>query len=702
MRSEAAYIDDWLERAFRLAYFLHGDRETAKTIAVNAMNKLETASNAQFKRMYYTPTGRVETSRASRSRVALNDLQLLQRLVFIESENFERQKEEDRKIDRDALLKYFLKHLVRISLKRNSFYVALAVTRILHNYGTADAMEIYNVVVQDPDRVHDDYYYRSRKGVLMKELKQRFGDLLKVVKGTRGEERFEADTLAARRLETARKSLDFFKPWNTSCSIPDEFDPLDEILYALAFDKDDPDEEHRIEINRIHALLHPECFDRITAGLQLDAPRRKMEIPKFMSPETSSDSRDSDDWRNPPSLCPDELKMIKDALAAEAASRKTLGSSLLHIVVDGCQLAAVDLTRTDSVKFDFDGIAEMIEVRAAENSAPMATHLLSHVDIQNGVLNSSVLLEGGQKVTFGLKPTMDEHGEIDSFNCEVTYTETALQRRLAAAFVRAKVLIADVIGQGFPVMKPVAAFGLLILFAGVGWVIYKQFDDSSRQVAGRLDLPGRNSNVVLAENSNKDNPETEPESAPESNTEPLRKIEKPKPKNKRKVRPEGRVVNAPPKETIATDHRGTDERIGPDEDGVLRSPVVSRRVYDDRPVTRHGGKIRGKTLNRVKTIYLELTGDRALGAKISEQAIAQIQSETKFTFTDRETADAALKIDVRATDADKITAVVRLVNAEGFVIYPRRGRVTGWKYTGLLDAVSSRISRDLANAARNR
>ena len=142
------------------------------SLSIEPLPKLETASNAQFKRYYYTPTGRAETSRATRSRVSLNDLQLLQRLVFVESENFEKQNETAKTTSEKNLLVYFIKHLVRISLKRNSFYVTLGISRILHNYGTNDAMEIYNIVVQDPDRVHDDYY-RSRKGVLMKELKAR-------------------------------------------------------------------------------------------------------------------------------------------------------------------------------------------------------------------------------------------------------------------------------------------------------------------------------------------------------------------------------------------------------------------------------------------------------------------------------------------------------------------------------------------------
>lgn len=112
-------------------------------------------------------------------------------------------------------MKFFIKHLVRIALKRNSFYVTLAVSRILHNYATADAMEIYNIVVQDPKRVHDDYYYRSRKGILMKELKGHFDSLIETVKVNRGEERFQTKTDDEDLSETAKTALEIFTPWNS-------------------------------------------------------------------------------------------------------------------------------------------------------------------------------------------------------------------------------------------------------------------------------------------------------------------------------------------------------------------------------------------------------------------------------------------------------------------------------------------------------
>jgi len=76
-------------------------------------------------------------------------------------------------------------------------------------------MDIYNAVIQNPERVKDDSYYRSRKGVLMQELKQRFGNLINVCQGPHGEERFETDDNPSRFVELVRECLSFFTPWNT-------------------------------------------------------------------------------------------------------------------------------------------------------------------------------------------------------------------------------------------------------------------------------------------------------------------------------------------------------------------------------------------------------------------------------------------------------------------------------------------------------
>jgi hypothetical protein len=147
-----------------------------------ALNKLQLAATAQGKRLYYRLTGRAD-ARKARSKVSMGEPHLLQRLVYVESEEYERRKEAAAQSPqltdgvsparRTDLVVYFIKHLVRITTKRNSFYVTLGLSRLLYNYTTPETMELYNLVIQDPERVHDDYLSIA-KGFATKELKERF------------------------------------------------------------------------------------------------------------------------------------------------------------------------------------------------------------------------------------------------------------------------------------------------------------------------------------------------------------------------------------------------------------------------------------------------------------------------------------------------------------------------------------------------
>src|SRR4051794_41646986 len=84
--------DEFPNRAFQLAYFIHRERRTAVEISTRALNKLQLAAAAQGKRLYYRLTGRTD-ARKTRSKVSLGEPHLLQRLIYIESEEFEQQKE---------------------------------------------------------------------------------------------------------------------------------------------------------------------------------------------------------------------------------------------------------------------------------------------------------------------------------------------------------------------------------------------------------------------------------------------------------------------------------------------------------------------------------------------------------------------------------------------------------------------------------
>ena len=137
--------DEWLNQTFQLAYFIHQDRPTARRLMVAAWESLETTTLAQDKRFYYV---------GQRTKISFTELHLLQRLVYEKSVPLERAREADvtRPPSAERLLVHFIKHLVWITVRRNSFYVALGLGRLLHRYTTVETLELYNVILQDPDR----------------------------------------------------------------------------------------------------------------------------------------------------------------------------------------------------------------------------------------------------------------------------------------------------------------------------------------------------------------------------------------------------------------------------------------------------------------------------------------------------------------------------------------------------------------------
>jgi hypothetical protein len=332
--SEPDPSDSVLQRAFELAYFICPDRDRATRIVVASMAKLEVAVAVQDKRLYYRPLADRLRRPAirRRNRVSFDEPQLLQRLIYIESEPYEREDEaRPGEADEHDLVVHYIKHLVRLTTKRNSFYVNLGINRLLYNYTTAETMGIYNVVVQDPERVKDDYYYRSRKTVLMGELQARFGDLLSVVRVHRGEERFESRSSSAPVLSLVRECLERFTPWGTSCVVPRRFDPHLETVPSLEVRREA--EQNAVELNRMHSVLHPECFHRLVAALGLEAGGR-LDLPRLLPRNGSPPSRNRND-RRPPPLQGQELDCLKGLLTEQARRRRQSRRGILRLYVDG-------------------------------------------------------------------------------------------------------------------------------------------------------------------------------------------------------------------------------------------------------------------------------------------------------------------------------------------------------------------------------
>ncbi|MGH9848522.1 MAG: hypothetical protein ACREBD_01565, partial [Blastocatellia bacterium] len=435
-------VDGMLNRAFHLAHYVYNDREVAVQIAAAALADVEASVAAQDKRLYYTPSGRGARNGKSRTKISLSESHLLQRLVYIESEPYELQQEraaDAPSLSEQIMIIRFIKHLVKITLKRNSFYVTLGVNRLLFNYTTAETTGIYSVVAQDPARTPDDDYCRKCKKGLMAQLKERFGKLLEVCRMQRGEERFVTRQDSSSYVYLVRGALRKFTPWDTSCPVPADFDASESEIARLAFHGEDPDGEHRVEIDRVHVVLHPDCRDRLLAGLRLDPADSRLAVPDFAL--TQGGDSPAPGAGDPPSdLSEDELKEIRGRLARQSERRKKAHTGLLRILVDGEERATLRPGRTGPVRFEVEESDELIKVVTddARGSVLMATYLISH-DIFRADGESSrlaIVLEGGQEISFVLSPLRNDEGDVQRASVEVAWKERSLLWRIRAWLMR--------------------------------------------------------------------------------------------------------------------------------------------------------------------------------------------------------------------------------------------------------------------------
>ena len=483
--------DELLTQPFQLAYFIHDDKETAKRITMAALERLETATHQQDKRLYYFSVGR-------RNRISFTSLHLLQRLVYDESENYEKQREHDLAcpLSEERLLVHFIKHLVKITVRRKSLYVALGLSRILHRYTTAETTEIYNVVIQDPARVSDEDYFRAGKKLLMSELESRFGELLAVTRGARGERRFAVHDRPEGFATLVSSCLSAFTPWLTDSHVPERFNPITDELPELRFNGADPDEEHSVEVNRFHVLLHPTCFARLLRALGFAPSEQRLEIPQFfLASRGDEDDADMDDPSGPAELDEDDRNDIRDYLDKQNRRRKSLKAGLLRFVADGAEVAKLDLQQAGPIRFQLPEYAEFLEIRSldAQGEILLATHPLAYGDDDRLKPQNAVIVLGrGQRLSFTIAQTPD------SAVAEVSYQETHWPRALWLWLTQRINPISSALPSGLPasflIWKPISwqsiAIALLTVTVttfGLFWYRERQSALVARQTFAQLD-----------------------------------------------------------------------------------------------------------------------------------------------------------------------------------------------------------------------
>ena len=432
----------YLERAFGLAYFFHPDRDTALQIATEAMAKLRLAERTQARRGYYRPRGRRllrgALSIPLRSKVSVGRAQLLQRLVLLESGACERAQEArltPGAIPDDELVLRFVEHLVWIASRRNSLYVAAAMGRVLHSYSTAEAQDLFSIVVQDPDRVPDDSYVRWIKQNLFREVKERFGAWLRTCRGPHGEEVFETAEPSPRLRQLVRSCLELLTPWDTPCPVPPRFDALSETLKPLRSPGSDPDSEHPIEVSRMHSLIHPACLLRLTKGLRLPEPADRLSVPRiFHSGHASGDASPPEDRTRPPALSRQDLERLRSLWARQDEARKHRAFTHVTLRVDGRERARLALAAGVAAHFDFEDGCDLLEVHgvAGQVEIPLALHLLGPAPLarEPGPQEVTVDLGRGRELVLSLTPEPGQAGAPLRTRVEARCRASGLASRL--------------------------------------------------------------------------------------------------------------------------------------------------------------------------------------------------------------------------------------------------------------------------------
>lgn len=686
--------EEVLNKAYRLAYFLHQDRSLAIRIVAAATLKLNVAMAVQSKRLYYVPVGRFSRGDSRRTdgirnKALFSDLHLLQRLIYGESEPYERQKERAAQTEppgvradgdpatEEDLLIYFVKHLVRITTKRNAFYVTLGVSRLLHSYSTLETMELYNAVIGEPERVKDDYYYRSRKAVLMHEMYQRFGQLIRACRQRRGEERFETQQGSNEQRSLVRECLRLFTPWDTNCPVPRDFDPFKSVIGPLT--SQSGADENRIEVNRIHAVLHPDCFESLVAAFGYGAPGERVELPRFFSDQTNDQSPPGP--RSTPSeLSAEELAEINHMLDEQAGRRRRAASTgAIRVMVDGVERGRMNPVEQSSISFSVEEDAEIIEVKTMDPGGDLllATHLLTSFggDANDAAIVSSIRLEGGQDLSLSItRRQMEANGETDLL-VKFGYQETNVRRAVRLWWQRFRLRSnpdgsssRSLLGVGMSARYVLAGSVLIICVASYFGYLALRTRQTSEPPPPMISVQTPRQENSASQINQTDKPVvTAPAGSNQVASQPARRTGSNK--STADKTPAAVADNSPSAEAPAQDDAAED-------------------------LTRSSDVVANLALREVKKIYIDTRGDSAL-SELRGKLIESLGSSGVVTATtEANEADAALRIVASQTSDGQIEASALLVNARGTVLRSAR------RYSGESNKVLSEIVNDLLSEIR--
>src|ERR1035441_1622035 len=360
-----------LERAYQLAYFILPDHDTAVDIVSEAYALLPITASVQLKRSTYAPEGEFK-----RAKVQLDPGQILQYLVLYRSEPIEVAGERTGNFGIDDLTVRFVKQIARRIILHNSFYACIGVTRVLCNYKTTEALDMFAFVADN--RPKEDSECRRVRSRFIKALEARFGPLLTVTTTERGEKQFTSRVLSEFDVSLATLAMERFTPWGTSHVIPEKYRLANGTLAELFCGGKSGDAECQIELNRMHVFLDPECYGRLLRSLGIVAPLKE----KLMLPEFSCSNNAGDSAKNrtlAPRFGDADVTRIAEASKRQALLREVAAAGEIKVRVDGIDIEQFSINRASSARIKVSSGAEIIELvgRAGGEEVVLAGYVLT-------------------------------------------------------------------------------------------------------------------------------------------------------------------------------------------------------------------------------------------------------------------------------------------------------------------------------------
>jgi hypothetical protein len=404
---------DLLDRSFQLAQFILHDRPAAIATVTSAFDKLQVRRAQENKRVYW----RDKFLKRRINQVSRNDADVLQWLILFESDRHEKEQEERGDVTPRMLLLRYVKTIVRTTAAMSSFHVNVGVNRLLYNYTTSEAQQLYEFLTEHYVGADE---YRRAKSVLMNRITTRLGRFLRPITAEHGEHRFESLEGKNDGFDLVQQCLTAFIPWSTAgrCFLPDRFKGGEDILSpALSGKNRSPSEQDEVESNRQHAFLEPACYCRLTRAVGLDPPEQRLAIPRFIM-RNDTDNKNSDPKPPADVLTDHERRLIHHRLATEAARRKRVSAKYITINLDGRDSARLQLDEPGQTVFEIQEGAALLELWSGDERSELllAAHFVPYVPGQGiSPATFTTKLNGGRNLTLTITPANPSGGQHHAF-----------------------------------------------------------------------------------------------------------------------------------------------------------------------------------------------------------------------------------------------------------------------------------------------